>query len=67
MATLGKMDADQRKAAGAALNLLKDEIDAALRALHVTTAEDRHGTRVFQDLRYRTGACARTVRTGVDG
>ena len=32
MATLGKMEADQRKAAGAALNLLKDEIDAALRA-----------------------------------
>ena len=32
MATLGKMDPDQRKAAGAALNVLKDEIDAALRA-----------------------------------
>ena len=32
MATLGKMEADQRKVTGAALNLLKDEIDAALRA-----------------------------------
>ena len=32
MAGLGKMDPDQRKAAGAALNVLKDEIDAALRA-----------------------------------
>ncbi|MGL4320019.1 MAG: phenylalanine--tRNA ligase subunit alpha [Paracoccaceae bacterium] len=32
MATLGKMDPDQRKAAGAMLNVLKDEIDAALRA-----------------------------------
>ncbi|MDR7124374.1 phenylalanyl-tRNA synthetase alpha chain [Pseudorhodobacter sp. 4114] len=32
MATLGKMDPDQRKAAGAAMNLLRDEIDAALRA-----------------------------------
>lgn len=32
MATLGKMEPDQRKATGAALNLLKDEIDAALRA-----------------------------------
>ncbi len=32
MATLGKMDPDQRKASGAALNVLKDEIDAALRA-----------------------------------
>ncbi len=32
MATLGKMDADQRRITGAALNLLKDEIDAALRA-----------------------------------
>jgi phenylalanyl-tRNA synthetase alpha chain len=32
MATLGKMDPDQRKAAGAMLNLLKDEIDAGLRA-----------------------------------
>jgi phenylalanyl-tRNA synthetase alpha chain len=32
MATLGKMEADQRKAAGAMLNVLKDEIDAALRA-----------------------------------
>ncbi|MFM2391783.1 MAG: hypothetical protein RLZZ437_3338, partial [Pseudomonadota bacterium] len=32
MATLGKMDPDQRKAAGAMLNVLKDEIDASLRA-----------------------------------
>jgi phenylalanyl-tRNA synthetase alpha chain len=32
MATLGKMDPDRRKAAGAALNVLRDEIDAALRA-----------------------------------
>jgi phenylalanyl-tRNA synthetase alpha chain len=32
MAGLGKMDPDARKAAGAALNALKDEIDAALRA-----------------------------------
>ena len=32
MATLGKMDPDQRKAMGAMLNVLKDEIDAALRA-----------------------------------
>ena len=32
MAALGKMDADQRKVMGASLNVLKDEIDAALRA-----------------------------------
>ena len=32
MATLGRMDADQRRASGAMLNVLKDEIDAALRA-----------------------------------
>lgn len=32
MAGLGKMDPDARKAAGAAMNALKDEIDAALRA-----------------------------------
>ncbi|MFN4129758.1 MAG: phenylalanine--tRNA ligase subunit alpha, partial [Paracoccaceae bacterium] len=32
MSTLGKMDPDQRKAAGAAMNSLRDEIDAALRA-----------------------------------
>ena len=32
MAGLGKMEPDQRKAAGAMLNVLKDEIDAALRA-----------------------------------
>ena len=32
MAGLGKMEPDQRMAAGAMLNVLKDEIDAALRA-----------------------------------
>jgi phenylalanyl-tRNA synthetase alpha chain len=32
MATLGKMDPEARRAAGAELNLLRDEIDAALRA-----------------------------------
>ncbi|AWB49841.1 phenylalanine--tRNA ligase subunit alpha [Gemmobacter aquarius] len=32
MAGLGKMEPDQRKAAGAMLNVVKDEIDAALRA-----------------------------------
>lgn len=32
MAMLGKMEPDARKAAGAMLNVLKDEIDAALRA-----------------------------------
>jgi phenylalanyl-tRNA synthetase alpha chain len=32
MATLGKMDPDARRAAGAALNTLRDEIDSALRA-----------------------------------
>jgi phenylalanyl-tRNA synthetase alpha chain len=32
MATLGRMDPDQRKVAGAAMNSLRDEIDAALRA-----------------------------------
>ena len=32
MATLGKMDPEARRAAGAALNALRDEIDAALRA-----------------------------------
>lgn len=32
MATLGKMDPDARKAAGAAMNQVRDEIDAALRA-----------------------------------
>lgn len=32
MATLGRMDSDARKVAGALLNALKDEIDAALRA-----------------------------------
>ncbi|SEN98047.1 phenylalanyl-tRNA synthetase, alpha subunit [Gemmobacter aquatilis] len=32
MATLGKMDPEARKAAGAQLNVLKDEIDVALRA-----------------------------------
>ncbi|MEO8245272.1 MAG: phenylalanine--tRNA ligase subunit alpha, partial [bacterium] len=32
MSSLGKMDPDQRKVAGATLNALKDEIDSALRA-----------------------------------
>jgi phenylalanyl-tRNA synthetase alpha chain len=32
MATLGKMDPDQRKVTGALLNVLRDEIDAGLRA-----------------------------------
>jgi phenylalanyl-tRNA synthetase alpha chain len=32
MASLGKMDPEERKAAGAALNVVKTEIDAALRA-----------------------------------
>lgn len=32
MATLGRMEPEERKAAGATLNALKDEIDAALRA-----------------------------------
>ena len=32
MSSLGKMDPDQRKVAGAAMNVLRDEIDAALRA-----------------------------------
>jgi len=39
MATLGKMDPEQRKAAGAAMNLLRDEIDAALRARKVGLAD----------------------------
>jgi phenylalanyl-tRNA synthetase alpha chain len=39
MAGLGKMDPDQRKAAGASLNALKDEIDAALRARKVALGD----------------------------
>ena len=39
MATLGKMDPEGRKAAGAALNALKDEIDAALRARKAAMAD----------------------------
>jgi phenylalanyl-tRNA synthetase alpha chain len=39
MATLGKMDPEERKAAGAALNVLKDEIDAALRAKKAALAD----------------------------
>ena len=39
MATLGKMDPEVRKAAGAALNALKDEIDAGLRAKKVALAD----------------------------
>ena len=39
MATLGKMDPDRRKVTGAALNLLKDEIEAALRAKKAALAD----------------------------
>ena len=39
MATLGKMDPEERKAAGAHLNALKDEIDAALRARKTALAD----------------------------
>ena len=39
MATLGKMDPAARKAAGAALNALKDEIDAAIRARKAALAD----------------------------
>ncbi|MFN0115245.1 MAG: phenylalanine--tRNA ligase subunit alpha [Paracoccaceae bacterium] len=39
MATLGRMAPDDRKAAGAALNGLKDEIDAALRARKAALAD----------------------------
>ncbi|WP_451923588.1 tRNA ligase subunit PheS family protein, partial [Xinfangfangia pollutisoli] len=39
MATLGKMDPEERKAAGAQLNALKDEIDAALRARKTALAD----------------------------
>ena len=39
MAGLGKMDPEARKAAGASLNALKDEIDAALRARKVALGD----------------------------
>nr|WP_126974825.1 phenylalanine--tRNA ligase subunit alpha [Frigidibacter oleivorans] len=39
MATLGKMEPEARKAAGAQLNVLKDEIDAALRARKTALAD----------------------------
>ena len=39
MATLGKMDPDARKAAGATLNALKDEIDGAIRARRAGLAD----------------------------
>ncbi len=39
MAGLGKMDPEARKAAGAAMNALKDEIDAALRARKAALAD----------------------------
>ncbi len=39
MATLGKMDPEARRAAGAAMNVLKDEIDAALRAKKAALAD----------------------------
>ncbi|MCC6863920.1 MAG: phenylalanine--tRNA ligase subunit alpha [Rhodobacteraceae bacterium] len=39
MASLGKMEPEQRKAAGAMLNVLKDEIDAALRTRKTELAD----------------------------
>jgi phenylalanyl-tRNA synthetase alpha chain len=39
IARLGQMEPDRRKAAGAALNTLKDEIDAALRAKRAALAD----------------------------
>ena len=39
MATLGKMEPEARKTAGAALNVLRDEIDAALRAKKAALAD----------------------------
>ncbi|MFN3723039.1 MAG: phenylalanine--tRNA ligase subunit alpha [Paracoccaceae bacterium] len=39
MATLGKMDPEARKAAGAAMNVLRDEIDTALRAKKLALAD----------------------------
>ncbi|WP_394345614.1 phenylalanine--tRNA ligase subunit alpha [Aliigemmobacter aestuarii] len=39
MATLGKMAPEERKTAGAALNILRDEIDAALRARKAALAD----------------------------
>ena len=39
MATLGKMDPEARKVAGATLNVLRDEIDAALRAKKAALAD----------------------------
>ena len=39
MATLGRMDPEQRKAAGASLNRLKDEIEAAVRAKRAALAD----------------------------
>ncbi|GGW32373.1 phenylalanine--tRNA ligase alpha subunit [Gemmobacter lanyuensis] len=39
MAGLGKMEPDARKAAGAAMNVVKDEIDAALRAKKAALAD----------------------------
>ena len=39
MATLGKMDPEERKATGARLNLLRDEIDSALRAKKAALAD----------------------------
>ncbi|QYZ68351.1 phenylalanine--tRNA ligase subunit alpha [Neotabrizicola shimadae] len=39
MATLGKMDPEERKATGARLNLLRDEIDTALRAKKAALAD----------------------------
>ncbi|MFZ5752087.1 MAG: phenylalanine--tRNA ligase subunit alpha [Pseudomonadota bacterium] len=39
MATLGRMDPEERKSAGAALNALRDEIDSALRARKAALAD----------------------------
>jgi phenylalanyl-tRNA synthetase alpha chain len=39
MATLGKMEPEERKVAGASLNVLRDEIDAALRAKKAALAD----------------------------
>jgi phenylalanyl-tRNA synthetase alpha chain len=39
MATLGRMDPEERKSAGAALNALRDEIDGALRARKAALAD----------------------------
>ena len=42
MLGLGKMEPDQRKAAGALLNVLRDEIDASLRAKKAALTHQQH-------------------------